>query len=111
MTVLRAELAPPVARVLTLRARNVDPHTALAYGLVDELQPPARVLTASIAAARDFASIPRDPYARIKRQLRAAAIAGIDEMLARGTDPLLEQWLSAEAPAASAALLSREGKA
>jgi len=109
MTVLRAELAPPVARVLALRADNVDPQTALAWGLVDELQPAERVLPVAVDVARGLARIPRDAYARIKRQLRAAAIAAIDETLARGSDPMLEAWLSAEAPAASAALL-RGGK-
>lgn len=109
MTVLKAELAPHVARVLTLRAHNVDAPTALAYGLLDELQPSARVLSAAIDVARDFAAIPRDAYTRIKRQVRAAAIAEIDDMLARGSDPLLEAWFSAEAPAASAAPL-RGGK-
>lgn len=109
MAVLKAELAPHVARVLTLRALNVDAPTALAYGLVDELQPAARILSVAIDVARDLAAIPRDAYARIKRQVRAAAIAAIDDTLARGSDPLLEAWLSAEAPAASAALL-RGGK-
>lgn len=105
MTVLRAELAPHVARVLTLRANNIDPHTALAWGLVDELQPGARVLPVAVQIARDLAGIPRDAYARIKRQLRAAAITAIDDVLACGSDPMLEAWLSADAPAASAALL------
>ena len=109
MAVLQAELAPNVARILTLRANNVSPETALAYGLVDELQPSARVVPAAIEVARDLAGIPPDAYARIKRQLRGATIARIDDIIANGSDPLLESWLTAEAPAASAALLRRDG--
>ncbi len=107
MAVLQAELPPPVARVMTLRARNVAPQEALAGGLLDELQAPADVLPKAIDVARDLASIPGEAYARIKRQLRAAPLALIEDTLARGSDPSLEKWLTSAAPAASAALLRK----
>ena len=105
MAVLQAEVAPNVARILTLRGNNVDSETALAYGLLDELQPPGRVLPTAIAAARDLARRPREAYARIKCQLRATPITFIEETVARGSDPMLNAWLAADADRASADLL------
>lgn len=108
MAILRAELAPAVARVLTLRSDNVGPETALARGVLDELQAPERVLPAAVEIARDMAGIPRRAYATIKRQLRAETIAVIEQIVAAGSDPLLDSWLSAETSGAAAALLRRE---
>jgi len=105
MQVLQAEAAPHVARVLALRAQNIGSDAALAFGLLDELQPPERVLATAIERARDFANMPAKAYARIKRQLRAPALAAIEETVARGSDPMLASWVTAEAGAASAALL------
>ena len=109
MAVLRAEVAPNVARVMTLRARNVGPEAALAGGVLDELAPPERVLPVAMDVARDLAGIPGGAYACIKRQLRAATIAFIEETVARGSDPLLESWLTAATAGASAALLRSAG--
>jgi enoyl-CoA hydratase len=108
MALLQAEVAPNVARILALRGNNVGPDTGLAYGLVDELQPPGRVLPAAIEVARDLASMPREAYARIKRQLRARTIAFIEDVLARGSDPMLDAWITGDASAASAALLHQD---
>ena len=109
MTIVQAELAPQVARVTTLVAQNVDPETAHARGVLDELQPAERVLPRALEVARDLADIPRDAYARIKRQLRAEAIARIEDVNARGTDPMLEGWLGSESAGAAAAVLRGEG--
>lgn len=105
MAVLQAEVAPHAARILALRGNNVGPDAALALGLVDQLQPPDRVLPAALDAARDLAGMPGDAYGRIKRQLRARPIALIEEILATGSDPMLESWITAEATAAAASLL------
>jgi hypothetical protein len=63
------------------------------------------VLARAIEVARDLATIPRDAYGRIKRQLRAPAIARIEATLTAGTDPMLTSWLGPEATGASRALL------
>ena len=105
MAVLQAEVAPNVARILALRGDNVGTDIALAYGLVDEIQPPERVLSTAVAVARDLASMPREAYARIKRQVRANVIALIEETLTRGSDPMLESWFTADAGSASSSLL------
>jgi enoyl-CoA hydratase len=109
MAVLQAEVPPHVSRVLALRGNNVGPDTALAYGLVDELQLPDRVLPTAIAVARDLAAMSPDAYARIKRQLRARPIACVEETVARGSDPLLDSWLADNASQASAELLRWRG--
>lgn len=106
MAVLTAELAPPVARRLTLIARNIDAATALADGIVDELQAPGQLLARARAIARDLGEIPRVAYARIKRQLRAETIAHNEHIVTADADPLLADWLTAETGAASSALLS-----
>jgi len=109
MAVLQNEVAPHVARVMTLRGNNIDPQVALERGLLDELQPPERVLAAAMDIASDLAGMPREAYARIKQQLRAKAIAFMEETVARGSDPALESWITADAPTASAAHLHRRG--
>jgi enoyl-CoA hydratase len=109
MTILRAELAPAAARRLTLYARNVDPPTALECGAVDELRPAARVLERAVEVARDMAAIPRDTYARIKRQLRADVMVRLEEIVDCGADPLLAAWLGSETGDAAAAVLRGEG--
>ena len=105
MAVVQAELSPPAARRLTLLARNLDPEDALAWGVVDELHLPHQVGPRARQVAGDLAAIPRTAYARIKRQLRAATIARIEHVLATGTDPVLNDWLTAETAGAAASLL------
>jgi len=110
MTIVQAELPAAVARRTTLVARNIGPEAALASGILDELQPPDQLLARAHAVAEDLAAIPRTAYARIKRQLRAPAIAHIERTLSAGDDPMLASWLSAETPAAAASLLARDRK-
>ncbi len=105
MAIVQAELSPPAARRLTLLARNLDPEDAFAWGVVDELHLPHQVLPRAHAVAADLATIPRTAYAKIKRQLRAATIARIEAVLATGSDPFLNDWLTAETAGAAAALL------
>lgn len=104
MSIVQAELSGAVARRLTLMARNYGPEEALRDGILDELCDAGAVLERARAVAADLGSTPRDGYARIKRQLRAAAIARHDEVIAGG-DALVEAWFSAETGAASASLL------
>jgi enoyl-CoA hydratase len=106
MAVLRAELAAPAARILTLVALNTDSAGALARGVLDELVPRESLLERALEVARDLASIPRDAYGRIKRQLRGPTLARIEEIVDRDDDPLLQGWLTPETATASASLLA-----
>lgn len=104
MAVVQAELGPAVARRLVLLARNYGAADALRDAILDELQAPEAVRPRAAALAAELGAIPRDAYARIKRQLRAPAIARNAAVIAGG-DPLVDAWLSAQTGSASASLL------
>lgn len=109
ISVVRAELAPHVARQLVLVARNITPQRALEWGVVDELQPREQVQPRALEVARDLASAPADGYARIKQQLRAETSERIRRAVDEDDDPLLEMWFGSSANEATSKLLA--GKA
>jgi enoyl-CoA hydratase len=109
MAVVQAEVSPAVARRLTLMAHNYGSEAALGDGILDELQPRSAVVGRAQSLAADLGAVPRTTYARIKRQLRAPAIARHAEVLSGG-DPLVRSWLSPETEPASAALLRDAGE-
>ncbi len=110
MIVLQAECAPQDVRYSTLFARTFGPDEAQRRGVLDELVAPRAVLERAVEIARDMAGMPSDSYARVKHQVRRAAIERIEEVISSGADPMLEGWLSPDARAASAALLEASGK-
>jgi enoyl-CoA hydratase len=103
--ILHAELAPQDVRYSALYARSFGPEEAQRRGALDELQPPEAVLARGLEVARDLAGMPADCYRRVKHQLRRAAIAEIDALLATGADPMFDGWLAADAREAAAAML------
>jgi enoyl-CoA hydratase len=106
ISIVRAELTPPAARELALRATLIDPAAALTLGVVDELRPPAEVLPRALEVATEMAALPRGTYTQVKRQLRGPTIYAIDRALAGGAgDPVLSMWIGDETRAAAAALL------
>ena len=109
LAVVTAELSPPAARYLVLRAHLVDPPEALALGLVDELAEPAEVLERALAMAAELGDMPSDAYATVKRQLRGPALAAMRQVVESGTDPLAQGWLSAETGSAATAAMDRKG--
>jgi enoyl-CoA hydratase len=108
MEVLRAELAPAAARRMTLVGRNLSPQEAFINGVLDELQQDDKVLSRAKEVARDLGTMPREAYAKIKRQLRGETILRIKRVIDEGSDPLLNTWISNEGVAASAELLANE---
>ena len=56
--------------------------------------------------AGDLASRPAGGYRRLKHQVRGAAIARIEQLIATDSDPMLEDWLAPGAREAAAAILS-----
>lgn len=105
LVILKAELPFPAVRVLTLLCRNVGPEQARAMGILDELVPREAVCERAIEVARDMAAIPPGAYARVKYQMRGEAIEKTREIVATGSDPLLDSWLDPNAAAASETLL------
>jgi enoyl-CoA hydratase len=91
--VVRAELAPPAARVLALGNRLVDAAECMRLGAFDEALAPAEVLGRALAVARELAGMPADVYARTKAELRGATLAALRIEVER--DPLLDAWVGA----------------
>ena len=108
MAIVQSELSNSVGRKMVLTARNYGPQEALSMGVVDELKPADQLLARAIEVAQQMASLPRSIYARIKHDLRAAALARIDDALKNRNEPMLESWLSEETRAASADALKRD---
>jgi len=105
MAVVRAELAPHVARELVLGTELIDPEAALARGIVDEVVFPDAVFTRAREVADRFAELPAAAYERVKEQLRAPTLAEIRPVVEEGRDPMLEGWLAGETPDAAARIL------
>ncbi|HEY9232484.1 MAG TPA: hypothetical protein VIS78_10060, partial [Blastocatellia bacterium] len=76
-------------------------------GLLDELQPAAQLLARARKIAAEMAGLPRASFGRIKRQMRAAALARIEDAVRNQHEPVLDSWLGAETASASAEVLSR----
>jgi enoyl-CoA hydratase len=108
IAIVRAELDSPAARRLVLGGELVGAQEALALGLVDEVCDDADLLPRALALAADRASLPREAYARIKRQLRGDTIALAQASLEDGEDPVSGGWLGAETARASAQILDRD---
>jgi enoyl-CoA hydratase len=89
IAVVRAELAPPVARTLALTGRLTDAEECLRLGLFDEVEAPGRVVDRTLEVAAELAALPADTYARTKEGLRGATIAAM--AAAAETDPLLSR--------------------
>jgi enoyl-CoA hydratase/carnithine racemase len=106
MAVVQGELSHPAARRAVLLARNVTPREALAEGLLDEVQPAERLLARAVEMAEEMAALPRASFGRIKRQMRAAALARIDDAVGNQNEPVLDSWLGAEMASASAEVLA-----
>ncbi len=106
MVVLQAELAPQDVRYSALYAHRFGPDEAQRRGVLDELQPAESVLERAVDVARDMASMPADGFRAIKHQVRQAAIDRIQEFVSKDADPMIEGWISPEAPEAARSILS-----
>lgn len=92
LEVIKAELTASAVRRLVLAGAYLDPRSALAVGIVDELVPPDQLLDRAVEVAKEVGSMPREGYARIKSQVRGAIVARLREIEAGG-DPMLDEWM------------------
>jgi enoyl-CoA hydratase len=90
LAVIEAELDPRSRRLLALRGTTFGPLDELASGFVDALYPSGDLLRAALDRARAASRAPA--YAEIKRQLRAATLSRLDDLIARDLDPLLQRF-------------------
>ncbi len=89
---LRAELTPAAARRLALSCELVDPATAQALGVVDELAPPDQVEPRALELATDLATLPGHAFTLTKATLRGDALANMARAAA-DVDPVIRFWL------------------
>jgi enoyl-CoA hydratase len=106
ISLVRAELSPPAARSLALRAHLVEPEEALRLGLVDELAGSDEVVERACDVAEQMAAFGADAYTRTKLELRGDTLRRIEEAVEAG-DPLLDSWLDEDSPRAAATVLGR----
>jgi enoyl-CoA hydratase len=106
LEVLRHELSTPVFRRLLLTGINSGPEQAMEWGVLDELQPPERLLERAKEVAADLATLPRDSYNRIKRQVKGGAIDRIESVIKSG-EPMLEMWITEEGKEGAADMIQR----
>jgi enoyl-CoA hydratase len=108
MSIVQSELSHAVARTMVLTARNYSPSEMRSMGVLDELHPPEFLLQRAIELAQEMAGLPRSIYGRVKRELRAPALARIEDAIKNRKEPMLESWLNSETAAASAEALKRK---
>jgi enoyl-CoA hydratase len=105
IALVRSELAPPAARVLTLSGRLLDQHEAHSLGVLDEVVDLDSLPDRALAVADELGSLPARTYAVVKGQLRGELIEEIDRIIREGDDPLAEGWLSLDTASAAAGAL------
>lgn len=93
LELVRAELSPERARMLTLTSATAEPGSPLLAGLVDRVVAADALLDAAIGAARDLATQPG--FAAVKQQLHAPALARMRRIVEQDEEPLLKSWLGA----------------
>jgi enoyl-CoA hydratase len=91
MEVVKAEIEPAYRRRLVLTGDLITPETAHRRGLVDEIVPPEALIARAVELARAHAAAPA--YARVKAQLRRDTLARMREIIAAGSDPMLDRWV------------------
>jgi enoyl-CoA hydratase/carnithine racemase len=106
MEVVRQELRPDVARRMILFGQNVTASVGLEADLFDEMVEAKALPVRAMAAAHEFAALPRNAFVNSKRELRRGAYQAIEAAIAGG-EPLLSGWLSRETVEAAAAVLGR----
>lgn len=77
LEILRFAVPRQHVQKLAYVGRTYGPRDALAWGLVDELVPPERLLERSIEAARELAAIPRGSFELTKAHLRRPTLERI----------------------------------
>jgi enoyl-CoA hydratase len=108
LEIARAELTPPVFRRFALFGGLIDAPRALADGVVDELADPAQVMPRAMAKARELCDLPRQGFAAVKAQMRAATLARLHAALDDGHEPQLGGWVTDEARTAAGRVLAGE---
>ena len=98
------ELGAAGARRLMLSGENVGAQDALALGIADEVVDGDGLMARATARALEFAAIPPETYAAVKRQVRQDVVARYRQAIAAA--PARDAWFTQETQAAATALLA-----
>ena len=91
LLVVQAELDHDVARRLSLSGAVFGPEDPFATSFIDDVVPRDQLIERAIERAASAARAPA--YAAVKRQLRAATLERIADVVQRDADPLLAGWI------------------
>lgn len=105
LTIMTAELPAGVVRRLALTCSDLNPDEARRDGVVDELVTADRLRERALEVLTELAQLPRETYARVKRQIRGRTVDEIERILTTAGDPLVDSWLSRETATAAAKVL------
>jgi enoyl-CoA hydratase len=106
LEIARRELAPTTARRMILLGETLGAREAHAMHVFDEHTPAEALMSHALVRARRYAELPPNAFATTKRELRAEALALIEQARA-GREPRLMTWLGEEVRRAAAAVLRR----
>lgn len=91
LEVVRAELSADTIRQAVMGAEVFAPSSRRAGWFLDRVVPRANLIDEALAEAARRSELPG--YGAVKRQLRAPALARMDEIIEKGDDPLSSGWL------------------
>jgi enoyl-CoA hydratase len=90
LVVVQSELDPQTANTLALTGCTFGPADPLAARFVHAVIPGETLVATAIERARGLAEL--RGYAAVKRQLRAAALARLEQIVRDDADPLVRAW-------------------
>lgn len=82
-----------------LEGKRLSAYEALRIGLVDRVVDPVDLMKAATHKAHELAELPSGAYARVKEELRAAAVARINARHAASRAAFVEHWFGSDATA------------
>lgn len=111
LEIARAELTPAGFRRLLLSGDPVKAEEAMAIGLVDQIVASEELAAESLAKANSLAALPAAAYAQTKADLRAPALAAIDNAVAGGAHAPGKSWFLPDTREHMRAMMSDRKKA
>ena len=90
--VMRAALPPGRFRTLVMGGAMLHAGAAHDWGLIDQVVEPDHLMEHALRAARDLASIPAAAFRLTKQQMRAPALARMDEAERTESELLMKIW-------------------
>lgn len=106
LEIARATLDPNGLRNLMLTGQPMSAERAFQTGVVDQIVDPDGLADTALREAEKMAALPPQAFASIKRQIRGATIALLEDAVAKGSSAPEQGWFNAETRAAMARMLA-----